>query len=96
MELLATPGVSSTNSIPACFSARSYGDLSSWHWNPGLGAWCGAGTPCSRDIPPESYPPRMNVGSAHSASLSSTSLDGCGFFNSVVVRLPCNLISDGS
>ena len=25
-----------------------------------------------------------------------TSLDGCGFSNSVVVRLPFNLISDGS
>ena len=25
-----------------------------------------------------------------------TSLDGCGFFNSVVVRLPFNSISDGS
>ena len=26
----------------------------------------------------------------------STSLDGCGFFNSIVVRLPFNSISDGS
>ena len=24
------------------FVARSCGDLSSWHWNHGLGAWCGA------------------------------------------------------
>ena len=36
------------------FAAGSYGDLSSWHWNPGLGgASCGAGTPHSKDIPPE-------------------------------------------
>ena len=29
------------------FAARSYEDLSSWHWNPGLGSSCGAVTPCS-------------------------------------------------
>ena len=29
-------------------------------------------------------------------SAPPTSLDGCGFFNSVVVRLPFNSISDGS
>ena len=34
------------------FVAR-YGDLSSWHWNPGLGGWVWAWDPCSRDIPPE-------------------------------------------
>ena len=33
--------------LPLVFAARSYGDLSSWHWIPGLGAWCGAGTPGS-------------------------------------------------
>ena len=35
--------------IPMVFAVRSYGDLSSWHWNPELvrGAWCGAGTPHS-------------------------------------------------
>ena len=31
------------------FTARSYGDLSSWHWNSGLGTWFGAGTPHSQD-----------------------------------------------
>ena len=35
------------------FAARSCGDLSSWHWNPGLGAWCGSGTPRAQDIPPK-------------------------------------------
>ena len=39
------------------------------------------------------YPPHVGVGPAHSASvLLLTSLDGCGFFNSVVVRLPFNSI----
>ena len=35
------------------FVARSYGGLSSWHQNPGIGACCGAGTPHSQDIPPK-------------------------------------------
>ena len=35
------------------FATRSCRDLSSWHWNPGLGAWCGSGTHHSQDIPPE-------------------------------------------
>ena len=29
------------------FKARRYWDFSSWHWNSGLGAWHGAGIPCS-------------------------------------------------
>ena len=33
--------------------ARSYGDLSSCTGTLGWGVWCGAGTPCSQDIPPE-------------------------------------------
>ena len=57
-------------------------------------ALSGAGTPHSWDIPPEFYPPQVNVGPACSAP--TTSLDGWGFFNSIVVRLPFNLISDGS
>ena len=32
----------------------------------------------------------------HQLAMYGTSLDGCGFFNSVVVRLPFNLISDSS
>ena len=32
---------------PLVFAAKSYGDFSSWHWNPGLGAWYEAGSPCS-------------------------------------------------
>ena len=83
---------------PLIFTAR-YGDLSSWHWKRGLWAQCGAWTPAPRYIPPNFYPSHVGVGPAHSASLHlrpPTSLDGCGFFNSVVVRLPFNSISDGS
>ena len=43
------------------------------------------------------YPPCMDVGrSPFLVSAPSTSLDGCGFFNFVVVRLSFNSISDGS
>ena len=44
---------------------------------------------------PNFYPQHMDVGPAHSASAPPTNLDGCGFFNSIVVWLPFNLISDG-
>ena len=61
----------------------------------GWGAWCVFETPCSRDIPPEFYPAHLCVGPAYCGSgPDSTSLDGCGFFNSVVVRLPFSFISD--
>ena len=45
------------------------------------------------------YPPNMDKTCGNSpihASDSPTGLDGCGFLNSVAVRLPLNLISDGS
>ena len=58
--LLGAPEVSSTTSIPAGVAARSCGDLSSWHWNPGLG---GSGVGLDLLIPEISllnfYPPHM-------------------------------------
>ena len=83
------------------FAARSYGGLSSWLWNPGLGGLCGARTPHSQDIPPEFLSITRGCGTRlFCVSAPPTSLDGCGlvffFFNRVVVRLPFNLISDGS
>ena len=63
-------------SISAGFTARSYGDFSSWQWNPVLRLWCYAGTPhssggclCSQDIPPDFKPPHMDVGQTHSTFL---------------------------
>ena len=63
----------------------------------GCEAWCGARTPCSWDMPPKflSTPHGYGTSPFH-ISTPPTSLDGCGFFNSVVVRLPFNSISDGS
>ena len=52
------------------FTARIYGDLSSWHWNPGLG---GPGVGLRLLTPemslPNFYPLRMGVGPACSTSL---------------------------
>ena len=49
---------------PPVFAARSCGDLPSWPCNPGLGAWYVAGTPRSRDIPPNFYPQHVGEGPA--------------------------------
>ena len=62
----------------------------------GCGALCGAGTPHSWYIPPEFLPTTCGCGtSLFSMSAPFTYLGGCGFFNSMVVRLPFKLISDG-
>ena len=50
------------------FAARSYGDLPSWHWNPGLG-----GPVVGLGITPEIsllnfYSPHVDMGPVHSAS----------------------------
>ena len=67
---------------------------------PGTGtlgweAWYGAGTPHSRHIPPELLSTTQAYGtSSFLISASLTGLDGCPFFNSVVVRLPFSSISN--
>ena len=60
----------------------------------GWGTCCEAGDPCSQDTPPEFLSITCRCGTIlFCISVPPTSLDGCGFFNSVVVRLPFNLIS---
>ena len=55
---------------PLVFAARSYGDLSSWHWNHGLGrAGMGLGLLAPGISLLNIYPPHMNVGPAHLTSL---------------------------
>ena len=79
------------------FVARSSGDLSSWHWNPRLGClvW-------SWDFLLLRYASQIFI---HQSGRETcpfciwappTSLDGCGFFNPIVVRLPFNSIPDSS
>ena len=63
----------------------------------GWGAWCGAGTSHSQDISPEFLSTTHRWGtSLFCICAPPTHLDGCGFFNSIVVRLPFNSISDSS
>ena len=60
----------------------------------GQWVWCVAGTP-PKDILPKSVSTTPGWGtSPFYFCAPPTSLDGCGFFNSVVVRLPFSLISD--
>ena len=58
-------------------------------------ACCGSGTPHSQDIPPKVLSITHGCGtSLFWVCAPPTSLDGHGFFHSVVIRLPFNLISD--
>ena len=68
--LLEAPEVPSTDSVATGFSSQKVRGL---HL-PGAGtlgweAWCGAGTPCFLNSPPDFYPPHVSVGPAHSTSL---------------------------
>ena len=73
---------------PLVFAARSYGDLSSWHWNPWLWylMWgCGSSSP---RYPSWIFIHHTRCGtSPFCISTPPTSLSGCGFFNFMVVRL---------
>ena len=42
------------------------------------------------------YPQHVDVAPVHSASPPLLQSDGCGFFNSIVDRIPFKWISDGS
>ena len=85
---------------PLVFAGRNCGDLpiSSWHWDPGLGTlvW---GWDSSLPRCPSLYMCILYMwvwGQPVPRLRPSSSLGGCGFCNSVVVRLPFNSISDGS
>ena len=61
----------------------------------GWGASCGSGNPHSEITLPNFYP--CGCGASPFRVLGPpTSLRGCSFFNSVVVRLPFNSIADDS
>ena len=93
-----TPEISSTDSDPTGFCSQMLWGLTflvlrTWAG----GALCEAGTPHSQDIPPKFLSTTHGCGTRlFCVSTSPTSLDGWSFFNSIVVRLPFNSISDGS
>ena len=69
--------------------------LEPWAQGPGVGL--GPLTPVISLL--NFYPPHMGVGQSIPripVCGPPTSLDGCGFFNSTLVRLPFHSISDGS
>ena len=93
---------------PLVFIARSYGDLSSRHWNPGL---CGLAWGWDHSL--SRYPSQFlfntcECGTAHDGSATvapspchtssphlsapPTHLNECGFFKSLVLRLPYSSI----
>ena len=83
--------------FPLVFAARSCGDLSFWHWNHGL-----LGLAWSWDYTFLRYPSWIFI--YHTwvkdqlvpCMCSSYQSGWMWFFNSIVVRLPFNSISDGS
>ena len=84
---------------PLVFVARTVGSRT---YLPGTGtlgwrAWCRDGTPQSWDIPPKLLSITCGWGTSQfHACTPLISLGGCGFFNTGVVRLLFNLISDRS
>ena len=71
------------------FAARSYGDLFSWYWNPGMGrlVW-GQESSLPRYLSQIFIHHTQTWDQPVSAPL--TSLHGCGFLNSAVIGLPFN------
>ena len=88
--------LSSTASTTLVFKARSYGDLSSWRWNLGLGGlvWLGPLTP---EIFLPIFIHHMWVWDQPIMCLHPFYQSRCALlFNSVVVGLPFSSISDNS
>ena len=98
-ELLGNPAVSPTDSIPTDFCSKKlcgliFLALETWALGPGMGL--GLLTP---EISLLFFIQHKFVGPIHLhlwVSTPPTSLDGCGFFGSIVVVFPFNSISDGS
>ena len=89
-ELLKALAASSTNSVCTGFCSQKCGDLSSWHWNPGLGfPGMGLRLLAPKISLPNFYPHGYGASLFHIHS-PPTSLYGYGMFSSIVVRLPFN------
>ena len=78
------------------FMARSYGGLSSRHWNPGLGGLVWDWDALFPSYPSWIFMHQMWMWYQPLPCLCVSYLDGYGFFSSIVVRLPFNSISDSS
>ena len=98
----ATLQLTQPQSLLVC-TARSYGDFSSWHWNPWLRAQCGAGTPCSSEETSTAkilllifiHPTRVQ--DQPIPQLCPSYQSQCAFFfNSLLVKLPFSQTLSGS
>ena len=82
---------------PLFFSARSCGNWPSWHWNPGLGNLVWGWYSSLLRHPSQIFIHHIQMWDQPVLCCHrSYSLDGYGFFNSVLTRLPFNLIFGGS
>ena len=93
-ELLRAPAASSTDSIPIGFHRQKlwgliFLALEPWAGGPGVGLGL-----LALEISLPNFYPHGCGASPFCVCTFPTSLDRCGFFNSVVVRLPFNSISD--
>ena len=80
---------------PLMFAARSYGDFSSWHWNLELSGLVWGWDPLLLRSPSRTFTHHVWMwGQPILCLCPSNSLNGCGFFNPIVVRLPFTSISD--
>ena len=74
---------------PLVFTAIHCGDLPSWHWNPELGS-LGLGLLAPEISLPNCYPCWCGASLFH-VWAPPISLDGCGFFSSLVVKTSIQL-----
>ena len=80
--------------FPLVFTARSYGELTSWHWNPGL---CNPGLGLGLIIPKVFFPIFIHHMWVRNQPILHLHPSNHGFFfNSIVVGFPFSSISDGS
>ena len=96
MELLGAPATSSTDSIPTGFCSQKLWGLTFLtleSWARGLGVGLGL---LASEIAPKNFYLRGCGATLFHIHDPSTSLDGCGSFSFVGVRLPFNSISDVS
>ena len=93
-EPLGTPAASSTDSIPAGFQSQKlwgliFLTLEPWAGGPGIGLGL-----LAPEVSLPNFYPHGCVVSLFRVHASPGGLDGYGFFNPLVVRLPSNSISD--
>ena len=93
-EMLRAPAASSTESIPDGFHSQKLWELiflalEYWCGGPGMGLGL-----LAPELSVLNFYPVGRRASLFCFCTLPTSLDGYGFFNSIVVKLPFNLISD--